>query len=173
MAFIVPDGTGFSLGTLTDNDYLTVSGSSIVGTVPILVLGDQVQNTSSALADVTGFAFAVEANTDYWFNFYVVYQNTDALGVQLAVNGPASPTSIVTFCIYPQSLSGWSLGSANAYNSPVTNTVSPVNLDTFGQLEGVFRNGANAGNLILRFAPITNGQTMTVKANSTVLWQKI
>ena len=127
-----------------------------------------VTSTSTSFADVTGMTFSVDANTDYIFEFDVIFQSSAAgTGIAFAVNGPASPTSIVgATWITPNSRTALTNGNFVVYDSGTPTSASTVNTDSYALVRGVFRNGANAGTFALRFASET-GTAVTVRTGST------
>lgn len=125
-------------------------------------------STVVALADVTGLSFAVAANTDYIFEFTVLYNTVGATtGIALAVNGPASPTQILGGIITGADSNNVYPGAFSAYDSAVISVRGNATLST-AVVRGILRNGANAGTLILRFASEIATESVTIKAGSFV-----
>jgi hypothetical protein len=125
--------------------------------------------TGTAFADVTDLAFPVAANTDYHFRFVVHYTtNATGTGARFAINGPASPTALRVGGLLPNGTGAMNTGSATAYNTALfAATAGPGPTAVMGLIEGVFRNGANAGTLALRFAAeLASPGQVTVLANS-------
>jgi hypothetical protein len=125
--------------------------------------------TGTAFADVTDLTFPVAANTDYSFRFVVHYTtNATTTGARFAINGPASQTALRVGGLLPTGTGAMNTGSQTAYNTAIfAATTGPGATAVMGIIEGVFRNGANAGTLALRLAAevISPGQ-VTVLANS-------
>lgn len=126
-----------------------------------------------AYSNVTGFSFAVEANHTYEFEFCVRYNLSDPThGINLAVNGPAAPTSIVGHvvgCYSATLLAGRQFG---AYDTGATFTAGIAG-ENYATVKGILTNGANSGYLYLRFATENVLGTATVKADSFVRYRKI
>lgn len=184
MAFIIPAGTGMTIADGVADDFmLAVSSGTLIaspyGKVNVVILaGDVSSSVTSAtgFADVTGLSFAVVANAKYWFYFFIVYQTVaTTTGINLAVNGPASPGFLEYQRNTWQTTTGVDQGSARAYDvAGASASVDAANTNTPASLEGMFSNGANAGTFILRVASEVDTSQVTVKANLTfLLWQRI
>ncbi len=146
--------------------------SSAGGATKVILGGDQVNSTDVA-ADVTGLSFAVAANTTYLFRFTLIFQSAaTGTGIELAMNGPASPTSVNTNILIHQSANDWRNNSVSGYDSFFAGlAVSAANNGKPATLEGTLVNGANAGVLIVRFKSETDTVAVTVKGNSSgLLW---
>lgn len=118
---------------------------------------------------VTDLTFAVAANTSYWFRF-VVHYFTDATttGARFGVTGPASPTALRVGGLLPTGTGAANYGSQTAYDTAIFNaTTGPGATNVMGIIEGVFRNGSNAGNFSLRFwAEVVSPGSVTIRLNS-------
>ena len=123
----------------------------------------------TAFADVTDLTFSVLANTNYYFRFVVHYTtNATTTGARFAVNGPAAPTALRVGGILPTGTGAANFGSQTAYDTAIfAATTGPGATPVMGLVEGIFRNGPNAGTFALRFAAevISPGQ-VTVLTNS-------
>lgn len=141
----------------------------------IVRLGSDVSNSTTTLADITGLAFAMEADKDYLVEAFL-FQSAAATttGIRQALNGPASPTRVA---------GEWTGWGANA-NAPLTrgfnayeqaNTAATDTPSTIGavKLMAIVRNGANAGNLQLRFASEVGGSAVTILTGSLLRWRKL
>ena len=107
-----------------------------------------------AFSDVTDLTFSVAANTDYYFRFIVHYRtNATTTGARFAINGPATPTALRVGGHLPTSTTAANFGSQTAYDTAIfAATAGPGATTVMCIIEGVFRNGANAGTLALRMA---------------------
>lgn len=105
----------------------------------------------TTFANVTGLSFAVAANKTYAFEF-VLFCTADAAttGIDVAVNGPASPTSIRYTQTYWTSTTAMTERGAVAYDNNTASTASPGATVRAFTVKGVLVNGANAGTLIAR-----------------------
>lgn len=134
--------------------------------------------TAATLQNVTNMSFAVAANTDYFFEFFVPYRSATATtGLGLAVTCPASPTDICYNAEIPNladsgggDWQGQGTASADAIIAPNT---PQINLSMLARLQGVLRNGANAGTLQLQAQNETGTTDCTIKAGAVMRWQVI
>lgn len=177
MGFIIPAGTPFALdGSITDNHLLHVAlGENIDGKSPPVLLGSDTSGNTGALADATGLSVPVDASGRYWIYAHVLYTITAATGINIAVNGPATPDAMAFLIDVERSNSAVDSGSVNAYDTAITNTTTPANLISTAVIEGIWCGGGNAGNLIVRFGPVDTGGTVTavIKAGSYIWWQEL
>lgn len=122
----------------------------------------------TSFADVTGLGFAVEANVDYHFEFYLL-MDSDATttGIDLSVNGPAAPTQLDYEVTMWSSASAQRVAGESAYD-----TVTTPNVNSNGatrrqcKIIGTLRNGANAGTLIPRAKREAVGSGPNARAGS-------
>jgi hypothetical protein len=107
------------------------------------------------------------------FEFHIIFRSAaTTTGIALAVNGPSGPAAIVVQRQIPTSLTAVTMGQARAYNSGAASSgVDVINADNLAILQGILRNGANSGTVILRFASEVAGSTVTVRAGSMARWQ--
>ncbi len=176
MGFIVPTGTGL---TYADGgaaaSLLQVSGSTVVAMTPPIVFGSAFGPAAGeSFVDVTGFSLAVSADIDYYFCFagrWIVDAATTGIG--LAVNGPAAPTYVCHQTRISVNSAAIVDGCANGYDSGTPTTTGQVSFNSF-RVEGILRNGSNAGTLILRAkVEAGSGGSYTIQASGTVVWQVI
>jgi len=142
-------------------------------TTVVRLTGD-VSNSTLNFADITGLSFSAAANKDYLIEARLIV-NTAATttGILLGANGPASPTAISgyyssvglsastrarTFNIYDHGVGAWA-DFAFTTDNMVTMSI-------------VFRNGANAGTFILRFASEVDTSAITIKTGSILTYQQ-
>jgi len=126
-----------------------------------------VSNSTTTGANVTGLEMTVNANTTYSFNCYLIADAAaTTTGIQISMNGPASPTQF-TAKIHGFSASGTSVfTNINAYENYQANTASAGTTRTVFVIEGVLKNGANAGTLIPRFRSEVAGSAVNIRAGS-------
>lgn len=124
--------------------------------------------TGTAFENVTDLTFAVAATTDYYFRFLVHYRTSaTTVGALFAINGPATPTALRVGGLLPTGTAAANFASQTAYDTAIfAATAGPGATTVMGIIEGVFRNGANAGTLALRVAAETATGTVTTYANS-------
>jgi hypothetical protein len=128
------------------------------------------QNNTTTLADTSGLGLTVAAGTVYSFDYYILFQSTNAnAGIQLAMNGPGTPTIVAYTVNIPIAADGSSAmfsGWGTAYNDVVSGTgVQTANTTYVARIHGVVQTNA-AGTLLPRFRTETAGQTATIKAGS-------
>lgn len=142
---------------------------------PVVQLGADQTRSLNTLANVPGLAVPVDANKDYYVEMAIIFRSAAAgNGIELAVNGPASPTSVSSTYVIPSSASAAVFGHSRAYDVGAQSSgVDVINADFMATVLCLFRNGPNAGNLVLRFASENNGQLVTVKAGSTIRYHQL
>lgn len=137
----------------------------------IFKTADQTKNTDAVLADDAALLFPVLANTKYAFRMRVFFDTTAAADFKYAIAGPAAPTlaRIVHKAIDPTALT--TLGTTSAV-AAVGSTALAAGAGTTGgyiEIEGIWHNGANAGNVSFQWAQNTsNGSDTIVRAGSYV-----
>lgn len=142
-------------------------------------LSEDVTNSTLVLADVAGVAlgnqalkFPVSANKRYGFRFNVLWWSvTSTTSISLAINGPASPTAVWARNIIGNQLTGTAIteGNLRAYEVATTGANRPnTGSVSYAVIEGVLRNGANAGDVIARFASEIDTSQVTVMLDSSV-----
>lgn len=146
-------GSGLSMSGTT----LSASGGG-GASISYYVKGSDQNSTSSSLADVSGLGATVAANTDYHFCAILLWTTSSSTeGIGFAVNGPTSPDGIVynVFADRAGALVGAS-GCGTSYDTNIYQTIGSTSTRC-AIIEGVFRNGANAGTLAMRVASETGG----------------
>jgi hypothetical protein len=127
--------------------------------------------STAAFADVTGLSWSVAANTTYVFSCRVSYLTSATTeSARLAVNGPASPTSLL-YSAYNASSSGLnasaSVSTRTAYDSSPAFTSGPGSTAVVSILDGIIATGENAGTFTVRAHSETGDpNTTTVGADS-------
>ena len=121
----------------------------------------------TAYADVSGTGLAVAANKAFAFEF-VLLCDSDAVttGIDVACNGPASPTSVIYEQVYWTSATARTERCATAYDANTASTASNGTAQKIYRVRGVLRNGANAGTLIARAKREAVGTGPNVRAGS-------
>jgi hypothetical protein len=126
-----------------------------------------VQNTTTTFANVTGLTFSVGANTNTSFScelFYTTAASTTAL--QLAINGPASPTAMRYGVTTPTTATATHSASQNAYdtNTNPANSLGSTALPV--KISGTLENGGTAGTLAIRFRSEVSASAVNVLRGS-------
>ena len=145
---VLTAGTGITLTDAGAGSTLTVATST--QTTIAYKSSDQTL-IGTAFADVTGTGLSVAANTAYYFEFYILI-DSDAVttGIDVAVNGPASPTALAYKQLYWTSATATAIRGANAYDNNPAATASNGTAARVFEVTGIIVNGANAGTLIAR-----------------------
>lgn len=153
-----------SNGTTTSNTvYLIVT----IDAMPFLFENKTITGTS--FAD-TGLSFPVAANTDYVFRFALrVWCDATTTGARFQLTGPASPTAVAAGAFIPSGTGAANAGVVTALSTSffatTAGTVSTTPVLVI--IEGIFRNGANAGTLSLQAAAeVVSPGAVTVAAGS-------
>jgi hypothetical protein len=141
-----PQGEPGATGATGATGAAGASGAPIVS-----IKGSDQTAIGTTYADVTGTGIAVAANTNYYFRF-VLFMDADAAttGIDVAVNGPASPTQISYTVEYWTSATAVAKRHYTAYDGNPASTASNGATARPFIIEGILRNGANAGTLIAR-----------------------
>ena len=111
--------------------------------------------------------FEVAALTNYQFEFYI-WADADAVttGIDVACNGPASPTSIVYEQTRWTSATVQTQARATAYDANTASTGSNGTSARLFVVRGILRNGNNVGNLVARIKREAVGTGPNVRAGS-------
>ena len=128
--------------------------------------------TSTSATDITGLSWDVDANIDYQFSFLIAYSAASTThGAQFAVACPASPTWISYLVDMPSGTSdtttAFTHGSGvSSGDLVVVGGVPVANTIYIARIEGVLRNGVNAGTLKVQAAMEGASQTVTLRQAS-------
>lgn len=129
-------------------------------------------SSATGLTDVADLGFAVEPNTDYAFTFVLAFQTAaTTTGLSLSLNGPAAPIE-ATWMSEIQLTGGASTTTAQekaltaADSAHTTASIDAANTRRVARVEGVWRNGPNAGRVTLRFASEVANSAVTIKRGS-------
>ena len=121
----------------------------------------------TAYVDVTGLGLAVAASKAYAFEFWLLC-DADAVttGIDVACNGPASPTAIQYEQVYWTSATVRVERHGAAYDANTASTASSGTARRWFRVKGVLVNGSNAGTLIARAKREAVGTGPNVRAGS-------
>jgi hypothetical protein len=131
-------------------------------------------NSTTSFADVTGMSFPMMANTIYQFHFDIIFQTAaTTTGIGFGVNGPASPTYVLVRTEIPTSLTAVTQGMQRAYDTGTSSTaIDTINVNCYAKCYGYVSNGANAGNLLLRFkSEVGTSQVSIMAGTMGRLWR--
>ncbi len=124
-------------------------------------------NIGTSFADVTGLALAMQANKAYAFEYGLVCDaDATTTGIDVSVNGPASPTSLDYTVDHWTSATAMAFRGFTAYDGNTASTASNGATRKLFIVRGVVRNGANAGNLVPRAKREAVGTGPNVRAGS-------
>jgi hypothetical protein len=131
-------------------------------------LAADVSKSTTGFGDITGLSFPVAANTNYDVVCQIVETSaTSTTGFGVSWTGPASPT--LTSGQWVSVTGSQSVGGSYITGDDSGNATSAVQLTAPllnpGVFMGVWRNGANAGTIQMRFRPEV-ADTVTIKAGS-------
>lgn len=124
--------------------------------------------TSVTFVNATGAVFSVEANKRYLVEFFIEFRgsNTSTGGIAFAVSAPTSPTRLM-YLREAQSNVDTSLIFESGVSNDDTNTATPgvasTSISYFGRVTVMLKNGANAGNVQLRFRSETAAVSVSIE----------
>lgn len=157
-------------GLTYDASSNTLTAGAFVGMgVPIIAYKSADQTAiGTSFADVSGTGIAVAASTTYRFEFWLLCDSdATTTGIDLSVNGPASPTAI------HYEVTNWSSATAQRVAGEAAyDTVTTPNVNSSGattrlyRIVGILVNGSNAGTLIARAKREAVGSGPNVRAGS-------
>ena len=90
-------------------------------------------------------------------------------GLVTTLSGPATPQAVIHNLVTGESLTSFRNLTASSYDTPLIGTTSAGSSVLRAQVSGTMENGANAGNLSLRFRSVVAGTAVTVLRGSW--WQ--
>lgn len=164
----VPTGgaTGQVLAKTSGTDYATGWVTPSAAPTIAFKTADQT-NVGTSYVDVTEVGLSVAANKAYAFEFVLICDADAATtGIDVACNGPASPTSICYEVCYWTSATARTERCATAYDLNTGSTGSNGTAQKLFRVRGVLRNGANSGTLIARAKREAVGSGPNVRAGS-------
>ncbi len=124
-------------------------------------------NNTTAASNVSGLTWPVAANTDYVFSCTIIASSAaTTTGIQMAVNGPATPTQVTTYINIPITATSTPVPSTQtAFETYQANTAA-VTTRVVGKIKGVARIGATAGTMAIRLKSEVATSTVTVHRGS-------
>ena len=136
---------------------------------------DQIIN-GTGFQDITGLTFAVSANTDYAFDFYITFRSTTATGFRFSVNGPAGTVDYMRKyqTITNSDLVGvatWLEGHAVSFDAmTVTTATIAAGVDLHCRITGRFKCGGAGGTFAARAASESANNDLVVQKGSWGTW---
>lgn len=128
--------------------------------------------TVTGMANVTDLAIAIAAGEVWSFDTYLSAGCNNTGGAQFSITVPVGATVRATCSGNTNLATAFTVGTIAASDgaSPTMLNVNAQN--RLVEIHGCVVNGANAGNIQVRFKSVTNGQTTTVSANSYITARK-
>lgn len=168
---------GTSGNVLTSNGTIWTSAAAAGGggdTFTKATLAADFDKTNSTLADVTGFSFSIAAN-EKWTCEYLLFMEGGPGGVEIAITGPASPTTVR---YAPDGSSGITSEDDGGYSAQafeeILSAAGLAGVRVMVRVELCVQNGANAGTVQFQFAEdSTNVTKSTLLAGSMMIAHKV
>lgn len=151
---------------------LTLSGGSD-SRLTTVRLGSDITSNSTSLANVTGLALALDANSTYAIEARVMFQTAaTSTGIRLTQTVPSGATVVAQWNT-PTSLTSRTLANQRAANSgAATSAIDTSNSNTLATGSLLVITGSTAGTLQIRFASSTTSNAV-VKAGSNLIATKV
>ncbi len=163
----------------TDNHPYWCDGTAWIDLVPeprlsTVRTATDVTNNTTTLANVTGLAVAMAANSTYAIDARVIFQTAATnTGIRLTQTIPTGATVVAQWST-STSLTASTLANQRAADAGATTTaIDTANANTLATASILVVTGATAGNLQIRFASETNGTNAVVKAGSNLVAIKV
>ena len=163
----------------TDNHPYWCDGTTWIDLVPeprlsTVRLAADVTNNTTTLANVTGLALALAANSTYQIDGRVMFQTaTTTTGIRLTQTVPSGATVVAQWNT-PTSLTASTLANQRAADAGATTTaIDTANANTLATTSILVITGATAGNLQIRFASEVSGSNAVAKAGSNLVAIKV
>ena len=163
----------------SDNHPYWCDGTAWIDLVPeprlsTVRLAADVTNSTTTLANVTGLAIALAANSTYAIDARVMFQTAATnTGLRLTQTVPSGATHVAQWNT-PTSLTARTLANQRAADTGAASTgVDAANANTLATGSFLVITGATAGNLQIRFASEVGGSNAVVKAGSNLVAIKV
>lgn len=151
---------------------LTLAGND--PRITTTLLAADVSNNTTTLANVTGLAIALNANSSYAINARVMFQTAaTTTGIRLTQTVPAGATVVAQWST-PTSLTASTLANQRAVDAgAATTAIDTANANTLATGALLVTTGATAGNLQIRFASEVAASNVVVKAGSHLVATRV
>lgn len=163
----------------TDNHPYWCDGTAWIDLVPeprlsTVRLAADVTNNTTTLANVTGLALALAANSTYQIDGQVMFQTAaTTTGIRLTQTVPAGATVVAQWNT-PTTLTATTLANQRAADAgAATTAIDTANANTLATASILVITGATAGNLQIRFASEVASSNAVVKAGSNLVAIKV
>jgi hypothetical protein len=137
-------------------------------------LAADVTNSTTTLANVTGLALALAANSTYQVDAQVMFQTAaTTTGIRLTQTVPASATVVAQWNT-PTSLTAVTAANQRAADAgAATTAIDAANANTLATASLLVMTGATAGSLQIRFASEVAASNAVIKAGSSLVATKV
>ena len=163
----------------TDNHPYWCDGTAWIDLVPdprlsTVRLAADVTNNTTTLANVTGLALALAANSTYQVHGRIMFQTAaTTTGIRLSQTVPSGATVVAQWST-PTSLTASTLANQRAADAGATTTaIDTANANTLATTSILVITAATAGNLQIRFASEVSGSNAVAKAGSNLVAIKV
>ena len=163
----------------TDNHPYWCDGTTWIDLVPeprlsTVRLTADVTNNTATLANVTGLALALAANSTYQVHGRIMFQTAaTTTGIRLTQTVPSGATVVAQWST-PTSLTASTLANQRAADAGATTTaIDTANANTLATTAILVITAATAGNLQIRFASEVSGSNAVAKAGSNLVAIKV
>ena len=128
-------------------------------------------NATTSFADVADLTFSIAANEVVSFSFHLmILSSASTVGVQLAVNGPASPTAVNVMAEIYTTATGTVVVPQTAYDTTTGQPTAGVATRVPAYVYGTIENGATAGTVALRLRAEVSGTVTVVRGSWGEVW---
>ena len=156
---------------------LSMSGTTLSSSGSGTTINFNRQTADATVASTTlinihaDLGWSAAASTNYAFRCVLSYSTASAaVGMALAMNGPASPTEVFYAAVIHITANGSvHSGIGTAFDTKVIGTQATTAAQV-AHIEGFVRNGSNTGTIIPRFSNETGTTVITVQAGSHCKW---
>lgn len=146
------------------------TGASSGGDDPVeqkIKTSDTTSTDDTNLTDAAGLGLSVAANRNYAARWVLIFTTAAATtGLELGVNGPASPTELGITVRIQSSSTANQQGVVTAYDTTVDALAATAGVNNFAVIEMSIRNGTNAGTIIPRFRTEIAASEVAIKSGS-------
>jgi len=181
MIYVPAASAAVAANQITDKQVI-VPAPGAAGDTVIKKTADQAFTSTTLFVSDASLMIPVAANTDYVFSFFIIFQSAaTTTGARFALSGPAGFTLLFVESKKQITVGGtastdmFSTAIITAYDTaaPVSTAEIAANTNLYHRFEGIFRNGATAGNLVLRVQSEVVASAITVKVGSYVRYRAV
>lgn len=142
--------------------------TGIGAALSVLATSDTSEALGIGYVDATGLSFSIAASKTYHFDFFIRWESAaTTTGINLAMNGPASPTAVAFVAFSAFNPTTYSPRPMTAYDTSSSGTgAQATGTALFAEIKGIVVNGSNAGTLQVRFQTEIPTSAVTIKAGS-------